>query len=312
MTLATTKGIAMKLTIIVPLDGSENAEQALPWAQALARRSGGSLLLVSVVDIPVEFGAWSMASAGTYGVELERWQLESETYLKRVAGEQGEIATQTVVRLGSAAAEILEAAKGVENPVIVTTSHGRTGASRLFLGSVASKLIHSAACPVLVLRIQEDPTTVTPAFHRVLVPLDGSEFSEAGLEQAIEVFGEGLTLHLLRIVEVPTIPAAGMADGGLALNYGLVEEYMDATRDAANQYMRTMIEKLTAAGHTVTGDLREGLVAEEIQKAAVEQQSDAIAMATHGRGGLGRIVFGSVAERVLHEADRPLLLTKPA
>ena len=301
----------MNPTVVVPLDGSENAEQALPYARVLARRSGGSLLLVSVVDIPVEFGAWSMASAGMYGVEVEKWQLESETYLKRVAGEQDGIATETSVRLGSAAAEIREAAKGVENAVIVTTSHGRTGASRIFLGSVASKLVHDAECPILVVRIQESPATTTPAFDRVLVPLDGSPFSEEGLARAVEVFGGGLTLHLLRIVEVPTIPAAGMADGGLALNYGLVEEYMDATRDSANEYIQTMIEKLTAEGHTVTGDVREGLVADEIHKAAEEQGSDAIAMATHGRGGLGRIFLGSVAERVLHESVRSLLLTRP-
>jgi nucleotide-binding universal stress UspA family protein len=301
----------MNPTIVVPLDGSENAEQALPYARALARRSGGSLLLVSVVDIPVEFGAWSMAGAGMYGAEVEKWQLESETYLKRIAGEQDGIATQTVVRLGSAAAEIIEAVKGVENAVIVTTSHGRTGASRIFVGSVASKLVRDSECPILVVRIQESPVVASPAFDRVLVPLDGSAFSEEGLSQAVEVFGGGLTLHLLRIVEIPTIPAAGMADGGMALNYGLVEEYMDATRESADEYIKTMIEKLTAEGHTVTGDVREGRVADEVHKAAGEHNADAIAMATHGRGGLSRVFLGSVAERVLQESAWPLLLTRP-
>jgi len=301
----------MKPTIVVPLDGSENAEQALPYARALAQRSGGSLLLVSVVDIPVEFGAWSIASAGMYGVEVEKWQLESENYLKRIASEQEGIDTATVVRLGSAAAEISEAVKSVENPVIVTTSHGRTGASRIFLGSVASKLVHDSECPILVIRIQESPSAVAPTFDRVVVPLDGSEFSEAGLASAVAVFGEHLTLHLVRVIEIPTIPASGMATGGMALNYGLIEEYMDATRDAANEYIQRMIEKLTADGHTVTGEVRDGLVADAVHAIATEQNADAIAMATHGRGGLGRIFLGSVAERVLHETDRPLLLTKP-
>ncbi|MEX2315345.1 MAG: universal stress protein [Thermomicrobiales bacterium] len=302
----------MKPTFVVPLDGSENAEQALPYARALARRSGGSLLLVSVIDIPVEFGAWSMSSAAMYGVEVERWQQESEAYLKRMAGEQGEIATQVVVRLGSAAAEIRDVTEDAEHPVIVTTSHGRTGASRIFLGSVASKLVHDAKCPVLVVRIQEAPVAADPPFERVLVPLDGSSFSEAGLAQAVEVFGERLTLHLLRVIEIPAIPAAGMVDGGFDLNYGLIEEYTAATREAANEYIQTMIEKLTADGHRVTGETRDGRVAEVILAVAGEQGSDAIAMATHGRGGLGRIFLGSVAERVLHESERPLLLVRPA
>jgi nucleotide-binding universal stress UspA family protein len=115
----------------------------------------------------------------------------------------------------------------------------------------------------------------------------------------------------LRVVEVPTIPAAGMADGGLSLNYGLIDEYMDATRDVANEYLSGMETKLTAEGHSVTAEVRQGIVADEVQKAAAEHQADVIAMATHGRGGLGRIFLGSVAERVLQEADRPLLLTKP-
>lgn len=301
----------MTPTIIVPLDGSDNAKQALPYARALAERSGGSLLLVTVIDIPIEFGAWSMASAGIYGSELERWEQESEKYLSQIANEIGSTRTQTVIRVGSPAAEIREIAKVAENPVLVTTSHGRTGMSRVFLGSVASKLVHDLECPVMVVRIQEDPTPPQAEFNRLLVPLDGSEFSEEGLDRAVALFGEGLTIHLLRVIEIPRIPAVGMADGGLSMNYGLVEEYTAATRDMANEYMESTIETLTAQGHTVTGEVCEGFVAEEILKAAQTHDVHAIAMATHGRGGLGRIVLGSVAERVLHEADRPLLLTRP-
>ena len=228
----------MKPTIVVPLDGSDNAEQALPYARALAQRSGGSLLLVTIVDIPIEFGAWSMASAGIYGIELERWEQESETYLQRIAGEQGDTETQTIVRVGSPAAEIREIVKVTEDPVVVTTSHGRTGVKRMFLGSVASKLVRDLECPVLVVRIQEQATPPQPGFDRLLVPLDGSPFSEEGLDQAVALFGEGLTIHLLRVIEMPRIPATGMADGGLSMNYGLIEEYTAATRDMANEYMR--------------------------------------------------------------------------
>lgn len=301
----------MNSTIVVPLDGSENAEQALPYARALAMRSGSPLVLVSVVDIPVEFGAWSLASGGTYGIDLDKWKHESETYLSRVAADQGGVPTRAVVRLGTAASETLAAAMSVENPVIVMTTHGRTGMSRLFVGSVASKIVRDATFPVLVVRIQPSPAVTSASFDRILVPLDGSPFSEQGLVQAINVFGGHLTLHLLRVIEIPTIPAAGMVGGGIAVNYGLVEEYMSATRDAANEYLRKLIEKLTADGHTATGAVMQGFVADEIQRAADDHQVDAIAMATHGRGGLSRIVLGSVAERVLHESARPLLLTRP-
>lgn len=302
----------MSVTIVVPLDASENAEQALPYASALARRQDAPVVLVSVVDIPVEFGAWTAAGATAVGHELDRWIGEREDYLREMAATLEGLTVSTVVKIGSAALEVRRVVQAYEHPVIVMSSHGRTGTRRFFLGSVANKLVHDAHCPVIVVRYQPAaPAMADVAFEKVLVPLDGSEFAEAALERAEHIAGKALTLHLLRVIEPPAIPTGMAYEPGIPLDYGLIGEYVAAVRDESKEYLEAQAGELRARGHSVSWELREGRVAEEILRVATEQQADLIAMATHGRGGLGRLVFGSVAERVLGESCRPLLLVRP-
>jgi nucleotide-binding universal stress UspA family protein len=298
-------------TIVVPLDGSDNAEQALPYARALARRTGATIALVSAIDIPAEFGSWSVTVAATAAREMDQWMTDSEAYLRRAATTLSGIPTTISVRVGRAAHEILAVVGEAANPLVVMTSHGRTGVKRLFLGSVANRVVRDARCPVLVIRMRSDaPPVAEPAFDTVLVPLDGSPFGEAALDQAVAVLGQVATLHLLRVVEFPVIPLGGPVEPGLPLNYGLVAEYTDATRDEATQYLQALQTKLAERGQTVTVEVRDGRVVDEILAAAGEQRADIIAMATRGRGGVGRLVFGSVAEGVLHESPLPLLLVR--
>ncbi|HUG15962.1 MAG TPA: universal stress protein [Thermomicrobiales bacterium] len=302
----------MTLTIVVPLDGSENAEQALPWAAALARRRNASLLLVSVIDIPLEFGTWSVSRAPAIDEEMNRWMAESEEYLRRSGESLSGVSFDVVVKLGSASIEIRSVIEALENPVVVMSSHGRTGARRILLGSVAARVIHDARCPVLVVRyLEEGQTPETPLFERVLAPLDGSEFSEHALTQALDVLGDNLSIHLLRVIELPVFRAGGALEPGMSFEYGLIAEYLDATRDESVAYLQEQSELLTARGYSVTTEVRDGRVAEEILRVAGERDAHVIAMATHGRGGIGRLVFGSVAESVLSEARAPLLLMRP-
>lgn len=97
----------------------------------------------------------------------------------------------------------------------------------------------------------------------------------------------------------------------MSFEYGLIAEYLDATRDESVAYLQEQSELLTARGYSVTTEVRDGRVAEEILRVAGERDAHVIAMATHGRGGIGRLVFGSVAESVLSEARAPLLLMRP-
>lgn len=298
-------------TIVVPLDGSDQAEQAIPWATALCQRIDAGLLLVSVVEIPVEFGAWSAASAMAVGHELDDWAAERDRYLEDVAGRLTGVRVTTHSRVGSPTSEVLSAIAAVDDPVVVMTSHGRTGAGRMVMGSVANRIVRDAQCPVLVIRSQSQASAASPSFDRVLVPLDGSTFAEHALDvglQAIAPAGQPLTLHLLRVVESPVVRVPGP---DVPLDYGLVAEYTDAMKDEATTYLASMTEKLRASAATVTSEVRHGRISDEIIAAAAEQRSDLIVMSTHGRGGISRLFFGSVAEKVLHESPLPLLLIRP-
>jgi nucleotide-binding universal stress UspA family protein len=298
-------------TIVVPLDGSPTAERALPYARALAARTGGSLLLVSIVDVPVEFNAWAVSSATTS--QLDSWIDARRTYLDGVARQFEDFTVHTRVELGPAATAIVDAAGEVPNPVIVMASHGRTGFRRLLLGSVAARVLSEAACPVLLIRATDEAsaTPTAPAFNRSLIPLDGSAFGETVLERGLAVLGRDLGLHLIRVIAMPGIDIVGSPDPEIPLNYGLIAEYMDATRQEATEYLQKLSDDLTRRGYRVTFEVRDGEVANEINRVADAVNADLIAMATHGRGGLSRLVMGSVAEKVLHGATRPLLLVRP-
>jgi nucleotide-binding universal stress UspA family protein len=302
----------MVATVVVPLDGSETAEQALPWARVLAERTGAVVALVSVIDIPMEFGAWSTARATSLDQELDAWIAESEAYLRSVGERLGDLPVQALVKVGGAATEVAATVEELEDPVVVMSSHGRSGARRLFLGSVAARIVHNVRCPVLVIRQQEGDVGATRSLDRVLVPLDGSEFAEHALSRAADTLGPRLTIHLVRVVETPVFRGGGVMEPGMSYEYGLIAEYLEATRDESQAYLFEQREALSDQGHTVTTEVREGRVADEILQAAQERDVHVIAMATHGRGGVGRLVFGSVAERVLSHSRIPLLLVRPA
>jgi nucleotide-binding universal stress UspA family protein len=298
-------------TVIVPLDGSALAEQALPWATALAHRSGAPMLLVSIIDIPVEYGAWGAGSAMALGNELDTWVASQKTYLDALASKITDTTVTTIARVGMPGSELLNIINGTDAPIVVMSSHGRTGARRLLLGSVANRIVREANCPVMVIRgSTEQQATAQPAtFDKILVPLDGSEFAERALTDALDVIdGSQLDLHLVRVVEIPSL---WMPGPDVPIDYGLVQEYTDAVADEAQDYIAKLGEKLKEDGRTVTWEVRDGQPAQEILRAAETFGASVIAMSTHGRGGIGRLFFGSVAERVLHEATVPLLLIRP-
>jgi nucleotide-binding universal stress UspA family protein len=86
---------------------------------------------------------------------------------------------------------------------------------------------------------------------------------------------------------------------------------MEAMKEEAQAYLAAVAAKLEERGHTVTWEVRTGMVSEEIAAAADEQQVDLVVIATHGRTGFRRVVMGSVAERVLREANAPLMMVRP-
>lgn len=297
----------MSSTIIVPLSGPRNdrsrvSERALPYTKSLARRTGSSVVLVSVVDVPAELSNYyalpTADSKNGKGPVAER-----EKYLQKLAESFDDLDVSIVVRLGDPADEVISLAEQLPNPTIVLTSHGRLGAERAILGSVAFAIVHGVHCPVLLVPTpsSEYHLPLMPDQGMALVPLDGSFLSESALYRPLLVLGKpAVAFHLLYVV-VPATDVSGIP----------IEAFVGPKEEWATHYLQSVAERMMKQGHLVTWSVRIGEVAEQILAVATEIDVDLIAMATHGRHGVGRMLFGSVTERLAHESNVPLLLVHP-
>lgn len=297
----------MSKTIVVPvigrqLDPSGVSEAAIPVAQVFARRTGAEVVLVSVVEIPSGFAALVQAT-GVATWDEERWVAERQASIEPIAARFPEGRARIVVRVGDPVTQVLDVLAGLEDPILVMASHARAGVSRLLIGSVAFRIVHRAPCPVVIVRAGAD-LPVEPMeteWPRVLVPLDGSTFAEHALDRALAALGTtDLDLRLIHVIE-PLVDFYGYA----------AAEYLRAGQEWAERYLSDIAKRLAARGYRVSWAIRVGRVAHQIQRYAEEERIQLIAMATHGRSGFSRLVFGSVAERLLHESRAPLLLVRP-
>lgn len=296
----------MGSTILVPLDGSALAEQALPYAEGLARVAGGKLLLLRVVS------ARAMTEHARLGAQ-QGVRHHPEAYLRRVAerlSEQGLVA-ETAVVLGEAAEEIAREAGRRSVDVVVMATAGRTGLSRWFLGSVAKGVLAQSPVPVLLARAQAAGRRRRPLGPRarVLVPLDGSAFAETVLPTA----GHMARLLHAQVVLTQAVPMPDcvVSSNGKVLAY--VDQQLAVAESAAQRYLNAVADRLMQAGWAERPriDVRIGEPGDTIPEAASECDSSLIVMATHGRTGLPRLLRGSVAGSVLRQASLPLLLVGP-
>jgi nucleotide-binding universal stress UspA family protein len=237
------------------------------------------LVLVTVPD-----------GAGSDEPEIERLAYEVVRHdLQHVASIHDGSAAVTI-HSGDPAAAIVATALSFEQPCVVMSSHARTGLRRRLLGSVACKVVHDAPCPVIVVPANR-ALAADWDLVRGLVPLDGLNHAEHALDAVRDQFGADIDLHLIGLVE------------RLIRRSGLVtRRYYRVARDAITKYLNEVAQRLAERGCRVSRDVRVGIPEEEIAEAARACDASLIALATHGRAGFGRLVFGSTAARRLYDA----------
>lgn len=159
----------------------------------------------------------------------------------------------------------------------------------------------------------ETPVLQPASYHNLLVPLDGSERAEAALPHAAALAQRfEARVILFRAVSLPPVAAAVPLAPGQSSPAAIVEtvELAQEVQEASIQYLEGLARRLRA--HNIGADVRvgddTGDVAESILAAAESEGADLIVMTTHGRTGLSRLLFGSVAESVLRTARVPVLL----
>ena len=292
--------------IMVPLDGSRFAEAALPFAVSLARQTGAELGLVTVQEpIPgFAYEGWE-AAAREHG----------ERYLDEVRQklEQQMIAKVAAHFLEGHVTEVLEErARADEVDIVVMASHGRGAFSRLWLGSVADAFVRHTDRPVLVIRPEADPPSGPPAdvsFRKILVPLDGTELSQSALAHAVALGAlYGASYVLVRVVPFPMEITSPYLPHTVQMNQALVEE----AKDAAAAYLEARAADLRKRGYGVETAV---VVAAQPGRAILGEAEaagcDLVAMSTHGRSELGRLILGSTADKVLRGTHTPVLLHRP-
>lgn len=298
-------------SILVPLDGSSFAEQALPWAACLSKVCGAHLELVRVHD-PVP--PWTIATEGAVAATTVDPTIRDaeEQYLANCAARLEEGGFTGVTRKlleGDVVEQIACHAEDNAFGLVVLATHGRGAISRLWLGSVSDALVRRLTVPVLLIRPTEG-TAVPRAdrFRKVFVALDGSTESESAIAPALALADpKGCEVALLRVV--PPVPIAG--DAGMSVAMPMDDTLTKALVEQAESYLEGVAARLR--GPTVKVSARvvvEPGVAQAVLHEASLAGAELVALATHGARGLRRMVLGSVADKVLRGADRPVLLTR--
>ncbi len=301
----------MYKSILVPLDGSAAGRHALPLAAQIAARCGARVHLVMVHDpgqfisfVPGEI-AVPMYDADDVMLRRRASERDIESTVKELVS-QGVNAIGTVVD-GSVVDSIIEYANRVSADLTIMTTHGRTGFVRLQLGSVTTNYVRSANGATLLVRITENDyaPAITPA-GQLLCPLDGSDFAESILPHAIALAEAlDLNIHLLSVTKPGTIP---MAPFGTASLLGDPRD-LSLQEESRERYLQRVAERCPVG--TTTRTLSDMSAAEAMLEIAREPGCSAIAIATHGRSGLKRLMLGSVADEVLRGASVPVLMFKP-
>lgn len=300
--------------ILVTLDGSDFGEHALPFAQSIAERTGASVNLshVSCCEPPTDL--LQNTPFQYEGVSMESYEEkhseEQREYLRERAAElRAELPGQAVdtALLEGYVTEALERhAKELDAKLVIMTTHGRTGVSRAWLGSVADSLVRHSNFPLLVIRPLEDGTSFPePKFEHILVPLDGSATGEKILEPAVELGkAMGSRFTLLHVVAPHVTVGARVSP----LPSGHLKERVKK----AEGYLAGVVEKLGTGGIQSDAVIESHFApARAILNTAESRDVDLIAIATHGYTGVKRAILGSVTDKVLRAAKWPLLLERP-
>lgn len=309
----------------VPLDGSLRAEKAIPIAADLARASAGSVILARVIVPPMTGEYGNILANETHLIE-EKDRAEASAYLEEVMERHEQVLAglhlivETMAATQPLPAALLSLAEVEHTDLIVMCSRGESSIRRWIFGSVAQSTVRHSPLPVLVLNEHEVDSALTNLTHplRILVPLDGSPFSEAILQP----LSQFLTLsptempHELHLLHVITIPAAvGRFHSGANVTDLLQKD----EQQKAEQYLQALSQKISTgvmaeANVVITTEVIvhtdvTGTILKKVQQ--TETAYDLIALATHGRSGLKRALLGSVTEHVFGATTLPLFIACP-
>lgn len=302
----------MYKTIMVPTDCSGFDREAIRVALRLAETAKAK---VHLVRVSASTAFMSMA-AGADGIALsaEALQQEMDTELAELHAVAAECRTETIADVttslerGTVADALAGYARRHDVDLIVISTHGRTGFARLSMGSVTDSLIRATTIPVLVVKPPRSYLNpqVGKAFKRIVVPLDGSALAEQIIPRIATLAEmEGSEVTLLYVLKPHNYSQEQIQDPTLP--------WWEKDIASAQAYLFPIATRLRRRGFTVSSDIVIGEnVPEKIAEFARCEKADLIAIATHGRGGLSRMLYGSVTDALTRTARVSVFVFHPS
>jgi nucleotide-binding universal stress UspA family protein len=280
---------------LLPLDGSQLSHRALDPALAISRHAGADLLLVRVPASEALGFALSEARRHDLAQDAHRYL---ETICRSNA--QPSFSLRTQVLEGDVASVLVDTARAEQADLIIMSTHGYSGLTRWVLGSVTEKVLRSAPCPVLAVRTAR-------RHRRVLITLDGSPLSERALEPGLSI-ARSMQAEVTILRCVPQMETNGQLDEH---ERGLSRRMQEDLLIEAREYLKVRSASSAQSGLSIRTDVRIGSPAEQILEYIETYGIDLLVMATHGRTGLKRWVYGSVTAKVLRSVSCSMLVIRP-
>ena len=290
--------------IIVPLDGSSLARQAVPFAAHLATRCHTELLLAHAVVATPHGG-----ETGAQAIARDRAEAEASLTALRADLVAPGLTVDVAVEEGDPTAVVLSLARERQGALIVMTTHGRSGPARWVLGSIAEQVLQRTHLPVLLLTPWAlEQATPASLDRRVLVPLDGSALSER-IRPVVRALTRRarIPVTLVRALDLASLhvpPVATLQPDSA----DLTTTFRRRVAEEASAWLEEAAWQWRVAGIEVDAMVRTGTADEVIPACAAERQAGWLAMASHGRGLWGTLLGGRTAMAMLTRTSLPLLV----
>ena len=292
--------------LLVPLDGSQLAEAALPAAVQLAEMLEAEVTLLHVIERD--------APEAVHGERHLTDPAEANAYLQETAHRAFPPGVNVTTHIHASgvddvARSITEHVDELGAPdLIVLSTHGSGGLQEMLFGSIAQRVVAKGDTPVLLIQPRADNSARPFGCTQILVPLDGNPDHEEGICIAAEIAAAcGGEVYLLQVV--PTVETlSGDRAATARLLPGATSALLNIMQAEAESYLRGQCKVLAESGQPVRGEIRRGDPVKAIVEVAERIGADLIVLSTHGRSRMDAFWSGSVTPRLATALDVPMLL----
>jgi nucleotide-binding universal stress UspA family protein len=294
-------------TILVPLDGSDTGERALPWAKAVAG-SEAEIVLMEVTPVASTIRSFGGQVIGTAEAIQEGYRQMAEQQLNDAAAKwfDKDAKFSTVIASGDPGEQILAVAADKGADLIVMSSHGRGAIGRFVSGSVADRVVRHAPLPVMIIGPEGDIAT-DARITRVIAPLQDSDLSRAALPVAASIAKLTGTPVIVLNVIVPSTDLTGIYPGVVTpVPASAIDGAQEQMAEAAKSIVDQAVASLKQQGVEASGEVYSGPAADSIMAAL--QPGDVIVLSSHARQGLARWVIGSTSMKLIRNGQAPVVV----